>query len=936
MEELESKVRLVRCPKCKNLLPELPHFSVYQCGGCGTVLRAKKKGPVSDHSSEKSDDERGRGGPEKGLGVSLENASESISEGLERCRKKEEIFSERTVNLTNSSSSGMENREFANNFDQHTRRETMNLRVDQSNEDGEGGYFSDRYTQGSQCSFNNWVNGNDHEANTDLKRSESGNSFMENEVKEIKPPNGNFAGSLRSRPIMDEWSAERNGLMAFGGSGRSAAERRRFSNFPYPDEGPSNYWPGSFNGYAEHKRIRHDMDGPSRVENLEHDRAELLRKLDELKDQLSRSCDVTEKPKEMVPRDRMTAPPPPPPAPNHYNGHGFYVPEDPTNLYTVDFQPETLYCNHNNVPVRFVNSHAFNMQDFYPPPRNVPNEVLEYKQSHLPQRLMRPPHQPPPQYLKQPFRGHFTRQDMDFNRSTIVPDWNGTFLHQPACSCLECYKNCKSPPKVPHPTVSGRSPTDPANRTFRRYVSSVTCGPHSRGASSPHLHPLTRQHQKRSSSDFDLDAGGFGLRRPRRVVVAHGSERFCHPIAGGSPFLTCYSCFEVLKLPRKLTVTRKNQQKVRCGACYAIILIEFEKKGIVVSVPTKLETVLPQDDDGSGEMLNEDFQSFHHRLNTGATNSCSDDYDNSGYDFQLTDSEPNVLSSDQRLDFGESHERQELLSSSSSFSEDQSPDSVISQREVSNSADKPSEDDVPHQKDPDRRYGTGNKSKRHGQEKLILDNSSSRQNSVKDVSVATEMEVSCNEGVAQDMAEVSKDDRPRINKGSESFFASLIRRSFREFSRSSHSAGKRRSNVFVNGQPLSDRIVKKAEKKAGPIQPGNYWYDYRAGFWGLMGQPCAGIIPPFIEEFNYPMPENCAAGNTGVFVNGRELHQKDLELLAGRGLPTARDKSYVIEISGRILDEDTGEELDCLGKLAPTVERAQHGFGMKVPRLPAE
>lgn len=34
-----SKVRLVRCPKCENLLPELEDYSVYQCGGCGAVLR---------------------------------------------------------------------------------------------------------------------------------------------------------------------------------------------------------------------------------------------------------------------------------------------------------------------------------------------------------------------------------------------------------------------------------------------------------------------------------------------------------------------------------------------------------------------------------------------------------------------------------------------------------------------------------------------------------------------------------------------------------------------------------------------------------------------------------------------------------------------------------------------------------------------------------
>ena len=55
-----------------------------------------------------------------------------------------------------------------------------------------------------------------------------------------------------------------------------------------------------------------------------------------------------------------------------------------------------------------------------------------------------------------------------------------------------------------------------------------------------------------------------------------------------------------------------------------------------------------------------------------------------------------------------------------------------------------------------------------------------------------------------------------------------------------------------------------------------------------------------------------------MYVNGRELHQKDLILLGNRGLPTERDRSYIIEMSGRVLDEDSGEELDSLGKLAPT------------------
>lgn len=66
------------------------------------------------------------------------------------------------------------------------------------------------------------------------------------------------------------------------------------------------------------------------------------------------------------------------------------------------------------------------------------------------------------------------------------------------------------------------------------------------------------------------------------------------------------------------------------------------------------------------------------------------------------------------------------------------------------------------------------------------------------------------------------------------------------------------------------------------------------------------------------MPPNCAAGNTGVYVNGRELNKRDLDLLASRGLPTTTDKFYAIDISGKVLDEETGEEVYSLGRLAPT------------------
>lgn len=297
-------------------------------------------------------------------------------------------------------------------------------------------------------------------------------------------------------------------------------------------------------------------------------------------------------------------------------------------------------------------------------------------------------------------------------------------------------------------------------------------------------------------------------------------------------------------------------------------------------------------------------------------------------------------------------EKMQGLSSSPSTSDDaDSPDSMVCQRDVPNSSELPLETEgisrVPSL--PLREHfgymsnqvvdgpGNGSRSRRSEQEKILTMNGNFKQNSVKDVPVVSEMDLSADEypdtGFSQDSWEGDKDEdqyRAKNSKGGESFFAGLIKKSFPRFNQSAENG---RCKVSINGHPICDRLIKKAEKLAGPIHPGNYWYDYRAGFWGAIGHACLGIIPPFIEEFNYPMPKNCAGGNTGVFINGRELHHKDLNLLVGRGLPATEGQSYIVEISGKVWDEATGEELDGLGKLAPTIERVKHGFGMRVPRV---
>ena len=150
-------------------------------------------------------------------------------------------------------------------------------------------------------------------------------------------------------------------------------------------------------------------------------------------------------------------------------------------------------------------------------------------------------------------------------------------------------------------------------------------------------------------------------------------------------------------------------------------------------------------------------------------------------------------------------------------------------------------------------------------------------------------------------------------------------------------------------------------------------YDHKAGFWGAMGGPCLGIIPvrpsfqfainsaphvlepyppsrftpihlppfpplplspspplplfpfpPFplsqsgIDDLESPLPSHCAGGTTKVWVNGRELHRKDLWVLMKRGLPDLPGTSYSVDFSGQVLDEATGEVLPGLGRLQPS------------------
>ena len=82
--------------------------------------------------------------------------------------------------------------------------------------------------------------------------------------------------------------------------------------------------------------------------------------------------------------------------------------------------------------------------------------------------------------------------------------------------------------------------------------------------------------------------------------------------------------------------------------------------------------------------------------------------------------------------------------------------------------------------------------------------------------------------------------------------------------------------VIVNGVPLNNETVKALEREYGiRVAKGDYWYDRICGAWGYRGGPTMGVIMPFLN-LGGPLQSNASNGNTGVFINGRELHMLDV------------------------------------------------------------
>jgi hypothetical protein len=91
-----------------------------------------------------------------------------------------------------------------------------------------------------------------------------------------------------------------------------------------------------------------------------------------------------------------------------------------------------------------------------------------------------------------------------------------------------------------------------------------------------------------------------------------------------------------------------------------------------------------------------------------------------------------------------------------------------------------------------------------------------------------------------------------------------------------HTASAQSRTVVVNDLKIPDAQLNAMEQQYRTrIPDGRYWYDRTSGAWGLKGGPTAGFTLAGLD-LGGPLKADASNGNTGVFINGRQLHVVDV------------------------------------------------------------
>jgi hypothetical protein len=291
-----------------------------------------------------------------------------------------------------------------------------------------------------------------------------------------------------------------------------------------------------------------------------------------------------------------------------------------------------------------------------------------------------------------------------------------------------------------------------------------------------------------------------------RANIRKKPAQTLEPIAGGAPFTICYNCYEVLQLPKKRSLLGK-EYKLRCGSCSHTIVVKLDGTRLDVSELTPIAHLSPTLQNNIGDNMADNLRA------------TADERLLPPYSFSVASHQSQEK--DKHSNSGESDSKHTPLGTNSEDSP-QSRDLPAEENVISRTPSLPRRDHSGFL--PSEGSGIGSRSTRSEHEKVVLLTESCKQNSIKDVCVANETQSSDDEfdgpDYTQDMLNVLRDSsHTRATKVGDSFLTNLIKKSFRM----NNGTQNGRAKVYVNGFPIPDRLVRKAEKLAGAIYPGDYW-----------------------------------------------------------------------------------------------------------------
>lgn len=589
------------------------------------------------------------------------------------------------------------------------------------------------------------------------------------------------------------------------------------------------------------------VDGFPNPEYAGDDRAELLRKLDELKDQLSKSGDLVNKGKAKVPFDRRTA------QRDSYDSDSWYQ-DSSSEMNRVPMQnpyphpqfkrPLSQY-QYPEPPPFMHRDQEMGGNGFYPHVHGY----MDPSRSHMHRMGPHANYRVSSTHAYMP--GPYMDDGMAYMDNMEPYPPNFTHHHHPSCSCYQCRHKRQAPAPILPTSYSDKYSNVPNDRGFNYHDN-----PSSFGSRDYSQRSHNAQSHARWPSDMSSEVGGFTRRPPPPRAHLPPAGKHYRPIAGGAPFLTCYTCFELLRVPQKALAKNDNRKEMRCGACSIVIVFAVSGNKLVVSSDEEPKI------NKSVEIDKRDVLSANgdKHLNQARVTFSSEDYDNSGYDFHSMDNKEAGQVPIAQARAYKSGEMKHRLSTSTYASE---AEEDVESKKHSSSAGLSKEvkgappssgsslQDYFEYSNKFHRNGDGNRSGRSEYDKVLQNKITNQQFLKKETesekhdkvlsnknatnhqflrkeSSATEIDLSSNEysntGTTFDSAEASREgERLKGSRAAESFFGSMMKKNYRDSGRSNESFEQESASVTVNGHLISDRLIKKAEKLAGPIQPGHYW-----------------------------------------------------------------------------------------------------------------